>query len=252
MSTRARPIPSRLLSWLLSAAWSAAALLEVALDAARAALLLNLRPKASLADLLETHPEGPDDAFESYLTEHQSGLRLLAGQANRSSALLDDLTPRFMTALRASVRCRFPVSVFHLPGALWSGGLYILRRADHVLVITPATDALCLHDTANYVASITESGVPRGNITLVINKYQRTDPISPSRFAETCGIERVVEIPYDPKTMSDCLRSMSPAVISAPSSALSRAIGGLAERVLEPRFRVGETCPIDPTSGGRP
>jgi pilus assembly protein CpaE len=213
-----------------------AALVEVSLDAARSALLLNLRPKASLADLLEAHPDGPDDAFESYLTEHQSGLRLLAGQANRSTALLDDLTPCFMAALRATVRRRFLVSVFLLPCALWSGGLYVLRRADHVLIVTPATDALCLHDTANYISSITDSGVPRGNITLVINKSQRSDPIASPRFAEACGIERVVELPYDAKTMSDCLRSMTPAVVSAPSSALSRALVGLATQVLEPRL----------------
>jgi pilus assembly protein CpaE len=213
-----------------------AALIEVSLDAARAALLLNLRPKASLADLLESHPDGPDDAFESYLTEHQSGLKLLAGQSNRSTALLDDLTPRFMAALRAAVRRRYLVSVFHLPCALWSGGLYVLRRADHVLVVTPATDALCLHDTANYISSITESGVPRGNITLVINKSQRSDPIASPRFAETCGIERVVELPLDAKTMSDCLRSMTPAVVSAPSSPLARALVGLATQVLEPRI----------------
>ncbi len=212
------------------------ALIEVSLEAARAAHLLNLRPKASLADLLETHPEGPDDAFESYLTEHQSGLRLLAGQANRSTALLDDLTPAFLAALRAAVRARFLASVFHLPCALWSGGLYVLRRADHVLVVTPAIDAISLHDTSSYISSITDSGVPRGNITLVINKSQRTDAIAGPRFAETCGIERVVELPYDPKVMSDCLRSMTPAVVSAPSSALARALVALATQVLEPRI----------------
>ncbi len=141
-----------------------------------------------------------------------------------------------MAALRATVRRRFLVSVFHLPCALWSGGLYILRRADHVLVVTPATDALCLHDTANYISAITESGVPRGNITLVINKSQRSDPIASPRFAETCGIERVVELPFEPKTMADCLRSMTPAVVSAPSSPLSRSLVGLATQVLEPRL----------------
>jgi pilus assembly protein CpaE len=211
------------------------ALIEVAFDAARAALLLNLRPKASLADLLESHPEGPDEALDSYLTEHASGLKLLAGQANRSTALLDEVTPTFMAGLRAAIRRRFAVSVFQLPCALWSGGIYVLRRADHVLVVTPATDALCLHDTATYVSSITDSGVPRGGITLIINKAQRTDPISAARFAETCGVERVVEVPMDAKTMGDCLRSMTPAVVSAPTSSFARAITGLAEQIIEPK-----------------
>ncbi|MCX7599714.1 MAG: response regulator [Armatimonadetes bacterium] len=213
-------------------------LVEMVPQAGRAAFLLNLKPRSGLADLLEAGEDWPDYALEACLTEHSSGLRLLAGCSGAGCGLLDRISLPFTAALVSHIRRRYRFAVFHMPSALWSAGAYLLRRCDKVLVVTTGTDMLCLHDTASYVAALTELGVPRASITIVMNKVSRGDKVTRTAMAEACGISDVVEIPADPKTSNEAMGVMMPAVVYAANSPLSRGLRSLAERLITQRVAV--------------
>lgn len=213
-------------------------LVDMVPQAARAAFLLNLKPRCGIADLLEAGDDWPDYTLESCLAEHSSGLRLLAGGAGAGSGLLDRITLPFTAALMSHIRKRYRFAVFHMPSALWSAGAYLLRRCDRVLVVTSGADMLCLHDTASYVATLADVGVPKASITIVMNKVSRSDQVTRAAMAEACGISDVVEIPADPKTCNEAMGVMMPVVVYAAHTSLSRALRSLAERLVDQRVGV--------------
>lgn len=213
-------------------------LVELGPQAGRAAFLLNLKPRAGLADLLEAGEDWPDYALETCLTEHPTGLRLLAGCSGGGCGLLDRISLPFTAALVSHLRRRYRFAVLHMPSALWSAGAYLLRRCDKVVIVTSGADMLCLHDTASYVATLIEVGVPKASITIVMNKVSRSDQVTRAAMAEACGISDVVEIPADPKTCNEAMGVMMPVVIYASNSPLSRALKGLAERLVAQRVAV--------------
>ena len=212
-------------------------LVDMAPQAARAAFLLNLKPHGGIVDLLEAGEDWPDYTLEACLAEHSSGLRLLAGGSGAGSGLLDRITLPFTAALVSHIRKRYRFAVFHMPSALWSAGAYLLRRCDRVLVVTSGADLLCLRDTASYVATLIEVGVPRAAIIIVMNKVGRNDQVTRAAMAEACGIADVVEIPADARTCNEAMGVMMPVVLYAPSSPFSRALTSLAERLVQQRLR---------------
>lgn len=207
-------------------------LVDAAPQASRACFLLNLRPTSGLPDLLEAGEDWPDYVLESCLAEHSSGLRLLASRSGAASDLLDQITLGFMASLVGHIRRRYRCAVFHMPAALWTAGAYLLRRCDRVLVVTTGSDLLCLHDTATYVSSLVEAGVPRAKVILVVNKVARGDPVSAGDLAEACQVSKVIQLPADPRPVADAMRTMNPAALNAPHSGFSRALAGLAETLL--------------------
>jgi pilus assembly protein CpaE len=218
-------------------------LVQILPQATRLAHLFNLNPQSGLADLLESGESWPDYALDSCLVEHSSGLRLLAGGGHGGPpGLLDRISVGFMATLVGHIRRRYRFAIFAMPPALWSAGLYLLRRCDRVLLVTSGADILCLHDTATQVEALAEAGVPRDNLVIVVNRAARGDPVSAAEMREKCGVPKSVELPADPRVLAEAMGTMTPAVLGAPGSPFSRAVVGLAEWLLTSAGQASEAA----------
>ena len=89
-------------------------LLDLDLDFGNAALALNLYPKFTITDVIDDIRHMDSDLIESYLTPHESGIKVLP--ANLQPAMNDFINAEHIRVILESLRESFDYVVVDMPG----------------------------------------------------------------------------------------------------------------------------------------
>ncbi len=121
------------------------------------------------------------------------------------------------------------------------------RLADDTLALLDASDVILLVVTYGQVAvANTRAAVDtfdalgyRGQkaILLVVNQADTSSGMSKGAIEHTLNLPVVAEIPTDAKTVLDSLNKQQPFVLSSPNAAISKAVDGLANTLMQQQRR---------------
>lgn len=203
---------------------------------------LDLHPRVTVADLLRD-PTAAEDAasFETYLTRHASGLRVLAAPAAPVAVVSPELANRLVeTALGV-----LATVVVDAGSRLEPGVEAILGQSDDVLlVVTPEFAALKgVRVTLDHLAALGPT-VPEPKV--VLNDIFAHELLTPGDIDEALGRRAAVRIPYDMLLYQRAANEGRPLYGSAP-----RSVPGQRFELLG-RVLLGEDVPHEPSSDGRP
>ena len=197
------------------------------------ALLLDIVPTGTIADLAQ-FPELDPELVDGHLTRHSSGLRVLAsaGAEVTDARSTSAMSVQYLATLFGILRRKYRFVVFDIPPLLYPASPYVLLRCLHVLVISNLRDLATLRDTATFCRLLESSRIPRDRIKLVANRISRRGNFTKEDLEQASGQSVVHEIPNDPETVVAALNEGAPFVIGQPSSAISRSIADLADRII--------------------
>lgn len=198
---------------------------------ARAADLLALDPPGTIWELAEMADSLDDTVLDSFLCKHPSGTYVLAGGKVATPRWMELFSLQFVASLLGHLRRRFRFVLVDLPPLIWNVPAYAMKRCEKVMVVTEIPDPFAARDTAAFVQSVCNAGVPRDNVLLVANRISKTDAVSPDQLAELCGLPAAFSLPNDTRAVAEAARTGQPVVQAAPSSALARALEALAQQV---------------------
>jgi pilus assembly protein CpaE len=114
-----------------------AAVLDLDIQFGDAALALNLEPRSSLVDVLRAHDRFDGRFLQGAMTDHASGLRLLA--APPAVIPLDALSPDLASEIVIRSTELHEYTFVDLPCVWTDWTLQILRRSSRIVLIAPAT-----------------------------------------------------------------------------------------------------------------
>jgi Flp pilus assembly CpaE family ATPase len=202
-------------------------LLDLALEFANCAMLLDLEPPRSLADLSDVRiADMSDDLFDLFVARHPSGLRLVTGADRPELAELVTVP-----------------AVHHAIGRLRAS-------SDHVLVDCAATftqHTLAAVDAADVVAIVTTPHlasmksaldvirvlerleVPADRLLLILNRTTASG-LALEQVTRFFGRKAELVVPFTPP-FSDAADEGKPLVTSAPQNVGSAVIRDLAARI---------------------
>lgn len=204
------------------------ALIDLDLQFGDADLALDLQPRATLIEVLKASERVDGRFLHTVMTEHSSGLKLLAPPPN--VAPLDALTPEFATELIDHAADEFERTVVDLPGAWTDWTLSVLARADVIVLVSTPTVAGALG--ARRALDALHDAAIRRPVFLTINRLGGLL----DAWEKPQRIGKSLEMGVDAGLVLDAAQAKAAdrgqlVVSAAPSSRLAKDLRGMAAKL---------------------
>jgi pilus assembly protein CpaE len=187
------------------------------------ALLLDLAPKQSWADLLPVAKEIQERHFELGRTPHSSGLELFAAPDTWELGHPFEAMQEIIQALNKRVAW----VILDLPLGWSPQNGQILSLVSQVLLVTTA-DPLALSANKRLYEHLPADIKDRCG--LVLNQYTRRHPLKPRQLTEAMDIELLATLPTDVRAVGYQVNFGRASVLD-PRSAFGRGVTALAGRL---------------------
>ena len=206
------------------------ALIDMDLQFGTLGLYLDLHPSMGIVEVLEYSHELDAVALKAYMTEHESGVYMLAATQN-SVVLPREIDLDKLSNLINTLQSSFDHIIIDLPRQIDAVTTTILDRADNV-VITTQQSLTHLRDTIRLKSILKdELGISNKRLMVVVNRYDSNDAITLadiSKMLQDCPISLV---PNDYKRVTENINLGIPLYKQSRHSAITKAIIKLASRL---------------------
>ena len=206
------------------------ALIDMDLQFGTLGLYLDLHPSMGIVEVLEYSHELDAVALKAYMTEHESGVYMLAATQN-SVVLPREIDLDKLTNLINTLQTSFDHIIVDLPRQIDAVTTTILERADNV-VITTQQSLTHLRDTIRLKGILKdELGISDKRLMVVVNRYDSNDAITLadiSKMLQDCPISLV---PNDYKRVTENINLGIPLYKQSRHSAITKAVVKLASKL---------------------
>ncbi|UCH36152.1 MAG: response regulator [Armatimonadota bacterium] len=207
------------------------ALVDVYSQFGDVALMLNLRPKRTLVDMVPLEDDIDQELVEAHLTPHDSGLKVLVA-ANEPSDL-SSISVKCLSGVLTNLKRSYRFIVLDVPPMLYETTIFAFTHATALLLVANLFDLTTLNDTRKLYQLLTRDYVSKERIHLVLNRVARQNRLQVEEIARAFGREATVSIPNAAGLAVTSINEGVPFVISHPDAAVSRAIRDLAEKAIK-------------------
>jgi len=218
-------------------------LVDLNLQSGDLELLLGLKPKFSLADVVENRDRLDDALLASYITPHSKNLSLLAAPTKAESA--EDIEPKHIYEVMELLRQRYDNVVVDAPHSFDSVTISALDHADQILVVL-TLEIHAIRSTRRALEIFDRLGYPRKKVRLVVNRYSKNIELDQKQVEDFLGERVVAFIQSDYKAAVNSINLGQPLVFSAPGSLVTTDLFNLASKVFADKVE-----PPAPAAGGR-
>lgn len=205
-------------------------LIDLDLQFGQVATHLNLTPRYSIDGLATDEPALADpELAKMYLTEHGSGLKILAAPARPEADFR--VTVEHVDRIVELFRASFDHIIFDLGSRLDPRTVWVLEQSDaHVFVLFPEIAAL--RAMSMFMTFLAETTPLQARAAIVVNH------VFPKELLKTRDVENLLrakpaaEIPYTEVEMIRSVNEGVPLVIGRPASPTTAAIRRIALAVI--------------------
>ena len=207
------------------------ALLDLCFLSSSVPLMLNVRPKLSLAELSSREDTTISlDSLEKYMVAHSSGVKVLpvALSLARTAPISAKTVERVLSALKSG----FNYLIVDTLSSLDDMTLAALIHSDQIILVL-APEVASIQATTITLQAFHSLGLSEEAIVPIVNHTFSKGGLS-LRIIQS-ALKRPIKavIPHEPELLVQAINSGTPLVLSQPSSAMAAAIQKLAS-VLSP------------------
>lgn len=206
-----------------------ACLWDMALSSGQCALMLNLRPKNTLASLSDW-PEASieEGLLRSMILEHDSGLMLLpAPQFFEEGDLVAKNT---IDLVWSPLQMIAPYIVIDAGNHFTEPVISLLERSDAIILLM-APELASVNAAYQALRLLEQMGIEREKVLPVVNEIFPRSSLTAAKIAEGLKTHIFAEIPFDTINMVKAINQGTPVLRMAPKSPVSGAIIKLAQKV---------------------
>jgi len=204
------------------------AIVDASLQFGDISVLLNLHPKATIADLAPNADEIDTDLLERVMVEHSSGIKALLAPPRPEMA--DLVNAHALTKILEQMRKGFDITVVDMYSSLQDTVISVLDVSDLIVLIT--TPEIPSIKNARLFFEVTEALQYAPEKTqLILNK---TDPRVGIRAQDIeNNIKRKIhaQLPLDERTAIQAINQGVPYLIGGASSDLAKATARYAKKI---------------------
>jgi pilus assembly protein CpaE len=205
------------------------ALVDLDLQFGDVGLALGLRPERTIYDLAKSGGSLDAEKVEAYLTEHESGLRVLLAPTRPDHAGLVRI--EFLRDVYATLRSSHDFVIIDTPPGFTPEVIASIDSATDVCMVG-MLDALSLKNTKLGLETLDLMGVDGDKIKLLLNRADSRVGISKEDVISIVGRPPDVFVPSD-RDIPVALNEGLPIVLANERSEAAKAFHGLASMFLE-------------------
>ena len=209
---------------------SPTALVDLNLQSGDLELMLGVKPKFSLADVVENRDRLDDALLTSYLTQRSKNVSLLAAPIRAESA--DDIEPRHIYEIMELLRQRFDYVIIDTPHSFDAVTISALDHADQILMVL-TLEIHAIRSTRRALEIFDRLGYPRKKIRLVVNRWSKNIELDQKQVEDFLG-ERVIGfVQSDYRAAVNSINLGQPLVESAPASKATADVRAIAAKLFD-------------------
>jgi pilus assembly protein CpaE len=194
------------------------------------AVMLDLRPTHSIADLAAQVEDMDHAMVESVFTPQSSGLKVLLSPPRPEMA--DMVSANHLERILEQLKRQYDYVFVDTWTSLHDAVLVILDMAD--LIVLPTTpDISSLRNVRLFFEVTDQLGYPPEKMVLVLNKSDRRSGIRANDIQESMKHDVIAEIPLDDAAALQAVNRGVPFVISDAARPISQAVIRLVQNLLE-------------------
>jgi pilus assembly protein CpaE len=218
-------------------------LVDLNLQSGDLELLLGLKPKFSLADVVENRERLDDALLASYITPHSKNLSLLAAPMKAESA--EDIEPKHIYEVLELLRQRYDNVIVDTPHNFDSVTISALDHADQILVVL-TLEIHAIRSTRRALEIFDRLGYPRKKVRIVVNRYSKNIELDQKQVEDFLGERVIAFIQSDYRAAVNSINLGQPLIASAPSSLVTADLHTLAGKLFGDAIEY-----TAPTNGGK-
>jgi pilus assembly protein CpaE len=224
---------------------SPTALVDLNLQSGDLELLLGVKPKFSLADVVENRDRLDDALLTSYLTQRSKNVSLLAAPLTAESA--EEIEPRHIYEIMELLRQRFDYVIIDTPHSFDAVTISALDHADQILMVL-TLEIHAIRSTRRALEIFDRLGYPRKKIRLIVNRWSKSIELDQKQVEGFLG-ERVIGfVQSDYRAAVNSINLGQPLVESAPTSRVTADLRAIAAKLFE--GNVDQVMPVVETKRG--
>ena len=209
------------------------ALIDLYTQFGDAALMLNITPRRTLADLVSVPPADLDlRLLEDHLERHECGLHLLAGAA--APLPPDALSPTLLDCILGLMKRKYHTLVLDVPPVLTETTRCALSHASTVLLIANLFDLTTLADSRLWLEAMAGCHVSRDAVQIVLNRVSPRNRLPLSEMERALGGE-FQQVLNDGRLVPASVNAGMPFVLSHPTSRVAQNVMEIARSLDAPR-----------------
>jgi pilus assembly protein CpaE len=205
-----------------------ALLIDLKLHNGDLSALLDVRPAHNLAELCQSVGQMDRSMFERSLTQHASGVHLLAPPRAYPDAQL--VSAEGVRQVLNLARTVFPYVVIDADNSFAPEQIQALRQSDLVVVVL-RLDFASLRNTKRALDYLEQLGIGRDKVRVVVNRYGQAREVPADKAEEALGVKIAHYVPEDAKTVNRANNNGVPVVKESPSARVAKSLTTLATSV---------------------
>jgi pilus assembly protein CpaE len=205
------------------------ALVDASLQFGDIAVMLDLKPTHSIADLATQTDELDSSMLQTVLTPHSAGIKVLLAPPRPEMA--DLVSPEQLQQILKRLKQDYSYVIADTWTSLHDTVLITLDMAD-VIVLPTTPDISSLRNMRLFFEVSEQLDYPPEKMKLLLNKADRKSGIQAGDIAESIKHPVEVEIPRDDAAAVMSINRGVPFVLSDGSRSISQAVQRLAENLL--------------------
>lgn len=191
-------------------------------------LLLNVRPPYDLADIAGKIDRIDADLLHSVMVPAMDRLWVLAAPERPEAD--EEVDANVAATVVRQMRSAFNHTVLDCEHRLNDRSLAALDAADRIVLLTELK-VPALRAAQRMISVFRRLGYPNEKLSVVVNRYQSEDVVSPAEAAEVLKAEIFFRLPNDYPTCSRASTDGVPVAVNAPQSKLAASYRQLASRL---------------------
>lgn len=205
-------------------------LLEGKLSFGHLDVLLNIRARNSLADLIP-HASALDESLvRDVIYEHSSGIYVLIAPKDLQTA--QGIRPDDLYSAYLGLQKLFEYIIVDGGNLLTENTVTLMDSSDRVLLIT-TPDLAALHDTSRFIQISRSLGYPNEKLMIILNRAGLPGGVKTRDIEAALHHPVFADIPEDGPNAVRSLNRGIPLVIRYPRSPASKAIKMLSQRLIQ-------------------
>jgi pilus assembly protein CpaE len=189
----------------------------------------DLKLKHDLMEVLE-NADGLDAvALDAYMTQHASGLRLLAARPANTFEGAEDRSAALATLLDKLAE-HYEQIVVDMPRRVDPYVASVLKRADRLVLVVQQTVGH-IRDAVRMLQILAHHGLKDEQVLVVVNRYEKDSPIGMEDVQRAMRDIEVINIPSDFKTVAESINLGVPIYEHARGSVVTKSITNLGTKL---------------------
>jgi pilus assembly protein CpaE len=206
------------------------ALIDLDLQFGTIPLYFDLFPKRGMLQALENVAGLDDMAFNGYMVQHSSGLKIL-GHAAEDALPTHAVSVQHVNQLINLAARNSDHVVVDLPRRIDPVTALVIERAAYLVLIVQQSVATLRDATRLLNCLRRELGIAKERIVVVVNRYEKKSGITVEDIRTTLACGELALVPNDFATVSACIDTGTPLLAQARNAAVTRAVVTLQSRL---------------------